>query len=255
MAENEVIRSVKHIGSRTGYFEINKVNEGGKEEKYKLIKKLSPKIDQGDLAKFYEKSKITGNPLPINSYQFGEILIDVLKSDNDNLKNYFFGVLKKNWIMTSTKIIYSLKDLEHWSACSLKKKLDDSIFQIYFRKRGKDEIVHNYGTFDSFSFLEDLLGNNGEIKELKNENISKKLFGSNFEDLNEKSFYLKGFNKIPQKTGYYFGPESDRPKFEYSADLNVNISRFSENKIDFNIAEKFDFSGKSFLVEGFGGGK
>jgi hypothetical protein len=241
------IKQVKHIGSRVGYFEINKIDKDGKDKKYRLIKTFSPELNQTELSEFYEKSKQNGNPLPINSLELGELYCDVMNSKNDNLKNYFFEALESSGVGTLTRIVYSLKDLEHWNGSSIEKCLSDdheiyTFFERAFDNRGKDEIIHNYGTSDSFSYFADVLGNCKKTVDIDPDLLKKVIGISKPQKLNGYLSWFDGFNKIPQKHSFSFDYGSECPEFKYSAWVGMNSSRIE-------LTKRPSYDKKSFLLE------
>ncbi len=165
---------VKHILPSTGYFEISKYNEKGKEIKYRLLDKLSSSMTQDKLAEFYESEKKKGNPLPLNSIQVMELLEDTANSNNNELKNYVHKSLRENWLNTLSRVIYNPAGK-------------------------KDETIHNYGTSDSYSIIGDIVGNDNWIKDIDNKNALESLLKTNdVENLNKIS------NEVNQTPMYFW---------------------------------------------------
>lgn len=161
---------VKHVLPSAGYFEICKYNKKGKSVKYKLLDRLNPLMTQENLAEFYEFEKKKGNPLPLNSIQFMELLEDTADSENNKLKNYVHKSLKENWINTLTRVIYN----------PIGKK---------------DETIHNYGTSDSYSIIGDIVGEDNWIKNINNKNALESLLKIN--DVEKLNKISNAINQTP----------------------------------------------------------
>ncbi len=206
---SKIIPKVEHILPSAGYFKIN----SGKNI-YKLMDKLSSSMTQDKLAEFYESEKKKGNPLPLNSIKFMELLEDAVNSNNNELKNYLCKSLRENWINTLTRVIYNpIKE---------------------------DETIHNYGTSDAYSRTGNIVGDDNWIEKMNNKNALESLLKTtDVEKLNKIS------NEINQTPTYIWRLNSKL------SEKSESVVRFFSNGGRLDLVAYWDLSNQCpvFLVE------
>jgi hypothetical protein len=153
---------VKHILPSEECFEISEVNYKGKIHTYKLYTKMTNPMNQYKLAEFYENEKQKGDPYPMDSILHFSIFDSAVKSGDKDLMNLIQLGLRK-YPNTLSRVIYN--------------------------PSGKDKVLHNYGTSDSYSLIGNISGPNGWIKGINDKKSLELLTG--IKDVNK-------LNKISQ---------------------------------------------------------
>lgn len=125
-------------------------------------------MTQDKLAEFYETEKQKGNPVPMNSILHFSLMNSAVKSGDRELMNHIQKGLQK-YPNTLSRAIYN--------------------------SGGKDEVIHNYGTQDSYILTGDLTGSDGWIEDIRDKNIFNLFLGT--KNINKLNRVSNGINKTP----------------------------------------------------------
>ena len=171
------LNHLSYIQPSEGFFEIPGVFYRGGKGTYQLFEKMTPEMDQEQLAEVYEIEKKKGNPYPTDAPLILAICSRAYEIKNENskevesLKNFFRQGFRK-YPTTLTRIIYN--------------------------SSGQDEIIHNCGTSDQYSFNENVVGLDGLIADISDKSILKSLLLksllgiANIDKINEFSQWING---------------------------------------------------------------
>lgn len=168
---------------------------------YRLFEKMTPAMNQEQLAELYEQEKAKGNPHPTDRPLIEAVvtkaheLIDQNPKEAKRLRNFLQAGFQK-YPNTLTRIIYN--------------------------PSGKDKIVHNHGTSDEYSLDGKVVGPDGEINEIRDKIVLKKLLGtSNIKQINKVSQWIN-------KTNTYFYRLNSKPeqKDERIVRFGADVDRF-----------------------------
>jgi hypothetical protein len=172
-------------------------------------------MNQDKLAEFYEEQKQKGNPLPLNSIQTLGLLEDAGMSENPELKNYIHNSLRNFWINTLSRVIYNPIGEQ-------------------------DKTIHNYGTSDAYSILRDIVGQDGFITDINNQNALESLLKT--KDIKKLNEISKSINS----TAMYFLRLNSKPK-----EKDELIVRFGANAGGLGLIASGNLSDSNpaFLVE------
>jgi len=157
-----------------GHFIIPKVFYKGKTGTYRLFEKMTPEMNQEQLAALYEKEKQKGNPYPTDAPLIWAICTSayILKNENPETSKKLKNLLENNF-----------------------KRYPNTLTKIIYNPSGKDKIIHNYKTSDQYSLDGKVVGPDNWINKISDKNILEKLLGtSNIEQINEVSQWINRTN-------------------------------------------------------------
>ena len=140
----------------TGSFDIHGVVYRGERGTYRLFEKMTPVMNQKQLAELYEAEKQKGNPHPIDAPLI--------------------------WAIVSAG--HSLRNADPRGSERLKQFLRQSLMQysntltrVKYFPSGKDRIIHNYATSDQYSLTGKIVGQDGRISEISDKKFLESLLG------------------------------------------------------------------------------
>lgn len=149
---------------------------------------MTPPMNQEQLAEFYEREKERGNPRPTDApllwaiFDRGYELKDKAKN-LEILKSEMFSVAIQRRLAT----------------------FPNTLTRVVYNPAGGDEVIHNYGTFDQYSLMENVAGPDALIKDMKGKNVLESLLGT--QDVSRIDKVSQWINKNPA----YFWRVNSKP--------------------------------------------
>ena len=189
------------------FWTIEGVNYNNKIGVYELSKELIPSATHDELAALSKESKEKGGFYCPDARLFYSILSAVKDSGNTDVRDFIQEKLRKNWLNTLTRI-------KHFP-------------------RKKDEVIHNYKMSDEYSVKGDIVGKDGQIKDVSPKSYLELLLGEKdagkinnvFQFINKTDCYIWRLNSKPNKLDErvaWFNAGSDR--------ANLNCDGYSSNR-------------------------
>ncbi len=164
--------------SRVESWRIPEVSYNQKSGTFELIGEMTPAMPQDKLAQKY------GIEIPNTQ------LLWAIASKAYDLKN------------ESPKEAESLRNFLRQGF----RQYPNTLTRIIYTPSGKDEIVHNYGTSDKYSFNENVSGPDSLIANMKDKKISESFLGtSDTDNVNNVSNWING-------TNFHFWRLNSKPK-------------------------------------------
>ncbi len=184
-----------------GHFIIPEVIYRGKTGTYRLFEQMTPAMNQEQLAELYEQEKQKGNPYPTDRPLIEAIVTKAHEFIDQNPKE---AKRLRSFLLTGSQ------------------KYPNTLTRIIYNPSGKDKIVHNHGTSDEYFLDGKVVGPDGEINEIRDKIVLKKLLGtSNVKQINKVSQWIN-------KTNTYFWRLRSKPeqKDERIVRLGADVDKF-----------------------------
>ena len=180
-------RPIRNSWENERHFIIPNVFYKGRTGIYRIFKELTPGVTREKLSAIYELEKAKGNPHPASAPLIWAIcesaynLRDRKSGSSEKLRNFLHRSFQRS-MNTLTSIIYS--------------------------PSGEDQIIHNYGTPDEYSFEEEVIGQSDWVSKIHNKNFLEKLI------LNSDIEQIYNVSRWISRTSPYLWRLRSKPKTE-----------------------------------------
>ena len=164
-------QGISYTSPSEAFWTIPDVDYRGEMGIYRLFKKMTPAMKQEQLAELYEQEKQKGNPHPTDApLIWWGICTSAYTLKNQNPKE---AERLRNFLQTGFQ------------------KYPNTLTRVIYNPSGEDKIIHNYKTSDQYSLNGKVVGPDGWINEIPDENTLEKLLGtSNIEQINKVSQWI-----------------------------------------------------------------
>jgi len=168
------------------FWDIPNVNYRGETGDYRVFEKMTPAMNQEQLAEFYKQEKPKEHPHPMDS-----ILHFAICNSAYNLKN---------------KSPEEAEKLRAFLQSGF-RKYPNTLTRVIYASSEKDKIIHNYKTSDEYSIDAKVIGPDGWFADIPDKNILEYFLGTSdiskvneaFQWINNTNGYLWRLNSKPSE--------------------------------------------------------